>query len=496
MSGHLINFTPVQGSTDLLIWENFKAACTAYIEKQAVCMGEQSWTYKELLHHADDVRQWLMSEVGKSPILFVPKNQFSSLAFIFGSIASGKVPLFADPAWTFSEIKEVIRRCAIQAVIREEDLPEDVTYLKLRAELGIYRLHEVIIPEGEMHPINLKKDTAFGRFTSGTTGFSRCLQFSNQAALAAAASWREAAGLSTDDRILCLATLNNGLAFNTSLLSILLCGGLLAFHRGKLVPSTLNRTFMTVKPTVLVAFPFVYELLANRKENLQALSELRLAVSSAALLPTAVRDRWKESKGLFICDYYGLAEVGPCTFNDGSEPDSVGVPLSGVSFAITTEDGNQLPEGEVGRIRVKTQSIALDYLDTNEPFFSTNIDNQGFYITRDRGFLTPEGKLVLRGRVGNTINIAGRKIDPAEVEATLRKLSGVQDVVVWGEQSANRVLLSAYIESSTLTRDEVVEFCALCLAQYKVPQAITILPKFPRSSTGKISIGRLQELTK
>jgi acyl-CoA synthetase (AMP-forming)/AMP-acid ligase II len=94
--------------------------------------------------------------------------------------------------------------------------------------------------------------------------------------------------------------------------------------------------------------------------------------------------------------------------------------------------------------------------------------------------------------VGRLINIAGRKIDPSEVESALRELPGVQNAVVRAEETPERTLLAAYLESTTVTREEVVRFCIGRLAQYKVPQKITVLSQLPRSSAGKISLGRLE----
>lgn len=136
--------------------------------------------------------------------------------------------------------------------------------------------------------------------------------------------------------------------------------------------------------------------------------------------------------------------------------------------------------------------MASDYLECGGTRLAANLDGYGYYVTRDLGRVTPEGHLVLHGRLGRSINIAGRKIDPAEVESALREMPGVRNVVVRGEETPGRILLAAYIESTTVTREEVVEFCVKRLAQYKVPQHITILPQLPRSSAGKISLGRIE----
>lgn len=463
-----------------------------YGTRPAVCRGEEVWTYQQLLSRIEEMGRWLSSEVEHGPVLFVPRNTPASLAFLLGAIGSGKVPLLADPAWSTKELEGIVRRCAVRAIAWDGAGAESVTWTGPPTVYQGIVLHRIAIPESQLSPTAPRADTVLGRFTSGTSGFAQCLQFRASAMLAAASSWRQAAGLSERDRVLCLATLNNGLAFNTSLLSLLLAGGPLVFHAGSLLASSVARTLSAVRPTVLVAFPLVYEMLAGRKDKPLDATGLRLAVSSAAPLPRVVRDWWHEHTHLTICDYYGLAEVGPCTFNGGSVLNSVGVPLPGVSIRITAEDGSVLPAGTVGRIRVQTQSMASDYLECSGNAFAANLDEHGYYVTRDLGRLTPEGHVELHGRVGRLINIAGRKIDPAEVETALREMLGVDNAVVRAEETPERTLLAAYIESTTVTREQVVAFCVGRLAQYKMPQQITILAQLPRSSAGKISLGRIE----
>lgn len=479
-------------ATNSAIWDALSEVAVRYRMRPAVCRGEETWSYEQLLSQIEKMSRWLSAEMEDGPVLFIPRNTPSSLAFLLAAVVSGKVPLLADPAWSSRELEGIVRRCAVRAIAWDGASAESVTWVEPPSLCQGIALHRIRIPESELSTTAMHEDTVLGRFTSGTSGFAQCLQFRASAVLAAASSWRQAAGLSERDRVLCLATLNNGLAFNTSLLPLLLAGGTLVFHSGSLLASSVVRTLSAVRPTVLTAFPLVYELLAGRKDKRLDAASLRLAVSSAAPLPPAVRDWWREHTNLNICDYYGLAEVGPCTFNDGSVLDSVGVPLPGVAVRITGEDGAVLPAGAVGRIRVRTQSMASDYLECSGAVFASNLDEHGYYVTRDLGRLTPQGHLMLLGRLGRLINIAGRKIDPSEVESALREMPGVRNVVVRGEETPERILLAAYIESTTVTREEVVGFCVKRLAQYKVPQHITILPQLPRSSAGKISLGRIE----
>lgn len=471
------------------IWAGFAAVANVYANRPAVAAGETEWTYGRLFEEADAFRRLLDSEIGRSAVLFAPRNTPSSLAFLLGAIGSTALPLLADPAWKTAELAAVAQRCGARVAAIEADSDGPIGSESQVKRITLFKLGNAV------EPVPVTDGTAFGRFTSGTTGFSRCLQFCDRAALAASAGWCEATQISAEDRILCLATLNNGLAFNTSIFSILLSGGVLAFHPGLLVRGSLSKTLAAVQPTILVAFPFAYELLASGKGDLRMPSTMRLAVSSAAPLSPEVRSKWAAETGLRICDYYGLAELGPCTFNDGSVPDSMGVALPGVSFAITSSGGEMVEPGASGQIRVRTQSMASGYLDLAEPDFASNLDEQNYYVTKDMGILTETGHLKLRGRLGELVNIAGRKIDPAEVAAVIRNIAGVGEVVVRREDDSARPFLAAYIESRTIRRADVVSFCTEHLAQYKIPQSITILPELPRSAAGKVSMGMLATTT-
>jgi acyl-coenzyme A synthetase/AMP-(fatty) acid ligase len=472
------------------LWEAFDSSARAHANRCAVALDADIWTYSRLRDEADAVRKWIGAEVPRGPLLLQPRNTPASVAVLLGCLASKRIPLLADPAWSGAELRGVIDRCGVRAAMWEGRPPAGLDGLGLTGQRAGVGLWQVTPPPAHADAMPVLDDTAFGRFTSGTTGAPRCLQFRDRAALSATRGWSEASGLTKADVVLCLATLNNGLAYNTSLFTVLLSGGTLAFHPGMLVRGAIARTLARVQPTVVVAFPFVYELLVSGPRA-PFDDRLRLAVSSAAPLTAAVRQAFADRYGLPICDYYGIAEVGPCTFNDGSHVDSKGVPLSSVTFAVTDEAGRQVAAGETGRIRVLTASMASAYLDLLEPPFSSHVDERGFYVTNDRGTLTSGGALQLGGRLDRVVNVAGRKIAPGEVEAVLRRIPGVSDAVVRGEEELGRTFLAAYIESTTLARDQIVSFCATNMAQYKVPQRIVIVPKLPRSSAGKISLSGL-----
>jgi long-chain acyl-CoA synthetase len=46
-----------------------------------------------------------------------------------------------------------------------------------------------------------------------------------------------------------------------------------------------------------------------------------------------------------------------------------------------------------------------------------------------------------------------------------------------------------------MTSEEVIAHCAKVLARFKCPTAVEFVPELPHSATGKVSKGRLRELS-
>ena len=466
------------------VWD---AICSANASKPALRHGERAWTYETLARHVSALRDELGPLSGRA-FMFTPNNDLASVALILGALASGAVPILADPVWTDHERRAIMQRDRVSL-----ELKYDARALATKMDAETLRLSDFASIEhgpatvtARLHP-----STVVGRFTSGSTSLPRCLQFSWQAIHSAATGWQHAVDLTADDRVLCLATLNNGLAFNTSLLSVFLAGAELLFLGGPaLLASGIERAIECHEPSVLVAFPFVFEMMMRASRRLPS-PRLRCAVSSAAKLEASVNDYWRQ-QGIAICNYYGLVEVGPVTCNRSGARDSLGTPLPHVRLSITDERGEAVAAGEPGIVRVHSSSMATDYLDDESPTFASNLDAHGAYVTKDRATFDASGALVLFGRVDNLLNINGRKIEPKELEHTIRALSGVSDAVVTGEEMDGKLAVVAYVESADLTNSAVMQHCMTHLAAYKVPHFVHVLRQFPRSSTGKIAVGQMR----
>jgi acyl-coenzyme A synthetase/AMP-(fatty) acid ligase len=466
--------------------QTWRTLCRQHWPRVALAWGDKTWRYAELAEQVALLQKDMSGLAGRL-FLFAPANDPESLVLILAGLAAGAVPVLADPVWNAEDRARIVQRDGIDLEITYPS--RTLTDKVVRGELRLGDFNCVSHP-AVTRTHRLRADTVLCRFTSGSTGLPRGLQFRLDALLAAAEGWKRGVGLTEQDRVLCLASLHNGLAFNTSLLSVFSAGAQLIFLPGKVLASGIERALHRHDPTVLVAFPFVYDM-AMRAQRSLAGTALRCAVSSAAALEPRVNEYWR-AHGLSICNYYGLVELGPVTCNAAGDPLSLGPSLPHARVSITDEQGEPVAFGEPGIVRIHSPSMASDYLDGESPGFADNLDRAGYYVSKDRGRFDARGHLILLGRVDSLLNLHGRKIEPKEIEQSIRELGEVSDVVVKGEEQGGKLSIVAYVESARLDRKAVMQHCIARLAPYKVPHFVHVLNQFPRSSTGKVAVGQMR----
>jgi len=96
------------------------------------------------------------------------------------------------------------------------------------------------------------------------------------------------------------------------------------------------------------------------------------------------------------------------------------------------------------------------------------------------------------GRISDVINIAGKKVNPAEVEAHLLHFSGVRQAVVFGRPAVvgalrNEEVAACVVASPHIRESDLLRFCRTALSAWQVPKQIFIMDAIPTNERGKIS---------
>jgi acyl-CoA synthetase (AMP-forming)/AMP-acid ligase II len=474
-----------------MLTEVFADAARRHSSRPAVSDASIRLTYRELALRAaavadslaDHRRDGIPARVG----LFAA-NSVDYVVCYLGILLSGNVPFLIDSAFGPHELALIADDCGLDLLVHDDRPVESTRATPLGVcpgGTGVLSLAKLSAPEDRP---DLLAGTEVCRFTSGSTGKPNCIEFSGAAVSAAAANWAEGTGLAAGDRVACFAGLSNGLAFNTSLLSVFLVGAALHLSRGLPTGGRIARLIADVEATRLVGFPALYESILRRGLAKEVVSRIAVAISSGAPLRPESRRAFAEQTGLGIRNYYGLAEAGPLTFATAADAaEGLGAALPGVSLLAGVP-------GEPAPIRVRSQSMGSRYL--NAPgVFEARLDSGGYYRSGDEGYLD-DGVLHLTGRTGRVINVGGRKIDPIEVADALRGFDGVHEAVVFEDtdRRGDALVAAAVTGGASLTAAGLRAHCARQLADYKVPARVLVLDEIPGNSIGKPSLSALREL--
>jgi long-chain acyl-CoA synthetase len=142
------------------------------------------------------------------------------------------------------------------------------------------------------------------------------------------------------------------------------------------------------------------------------------------------------------------------------------------------------PDAPSSQVAVKSSAAGDGYLP--EP--DDEKLRAGRFVPDD--LLVPNGNgFRIVGRVSDVINVAGKKVNPAEVEAVLLQFRGIRAAVVFGRQSSlrNEEVAACVVAEKEIAERELLDFCRARLSGWQVPKRIVFLNEMPVTERGKIS---------
>ena len=164
---------------------------------------------------------------------------------------------------------------------------------------------------------------------------------------------------------------------------------------------------------------------------------------------------------------------------------SVGRVLPGVQASIRDEFGDEVAANTTGEIYVRGAQVAGEYLEQG-----SKLVDDGWFPTRDRGWLDDGDFLFVEGRADDTIIRGGENIAPAEIEDVLVRHDAVLEVCVAGvpdEEWGNAIAVFVVVkDGASCTEDQIKAFAREHLRSSKTPDRVYFLPELPATPTGKI----------
>jgi long-chain acyl-CoA synthetase len=244
------------------------------------------------------------------------------------------------------------------------------------------------------------------------------------------------------------------------------------------VVADLARTGATVFPGT----PVFYQAFCNMDDVLP-LPKLRLCISAGAPLSRAVAKKFFDKFRQPIHSFYGASECGGiCYDRYGTmfEDGLVGQPMRGVEVELVD------PNERASQIRVRSAAVSDGYFpELDEQKLGNGVFVPDDLVARNNSAL----KIV--GRVSDVINVAGKKVNPAEVEAHLLRFKGVRQAVVFGRPTGaglrNEEVAACVLASPEVNERDLLRFCRTALSGWQVPKRIFVVDMIPTNERGKIS---------
>jgi long-chain acyl-CoA synthetase len=321
------------------------------------------------------------------------------------------------------------------------------------------------------------------KLTSGTTSLPRAIRFRAEQIVADCESICDTMGLTEQDLNFGVIPFSHSYGFS-NLVTPLICRGVPLVVSEDRMPRAILNDLARSGATVFPGMPVFFQKFAEM-QNVPALPALRLCISAGALLRKTVADNFTRAFGLKVHTFYGSSECGGIAYDASESPllgdGFVGSPMRGVEI---TSGGDQ-----AGPIEVRSAAVGDDYF----PQRDRSALREGCFIPGDLVQLDEAG-LHLVGRVSEVINIAGRKLNPLEVEARLAEFPGIKQVVVFGIPSALRGEEAvACVTGEGVLSPDVLRFCQSKLSGWQIPREVWIVPEIPTNERGKVSRRALAE---
>jgi amino acid adenylation domain-containing protein len=486
----------------------------------AVFAEGERLTYAQLNGRANQLARYLRAR-GVGPDVIVGIAVERSPAMIVGLLAvlkAGGAYLPLDPTYPAERLAFMLQDAAVSVLLKQArhaiGAPAPTLVVCIDTDWDSIAAERDSSPDSGVAPRNL----AYVMYTSGSTGAPKGTLIEHRSAVNFIRFAGAEYGLTRDDKMLQFASIN----FDASVEEIfapLACGSTLVLRSDAMLASAsvFVQQCAAWKVTV-VGLPTAYwhEL------------TLALGMSGAGALPPSVRcvivggesvradrlEMWRQCVGarVRLINTYGPTEATVvatcCELGAEAGADSgpgevpIGRPIWNTQIFLLDEHQQPVPIGVKGEIYIGGACLARGYQNrrdlTSERFIRNPFDaapGARLYRTGDVARYRADGSILIAGRTDQQIKVRGFRIEPGEIETTLRTHPSIEDAIVVGRPTeSGQTRLVAYVSGDAVQAPaELREHLKKSLPEYMIPAAFHVVASLPRLTNGKIDRSALPE---
>jgi benzoate-CoA ligase family protein len=340
-----------------------------------------------------------------------------------------------------------------------------------------------------------RDDIAIWKFTTGSTGLPKAAVHPAHSALLSF-DWyaRGVLDLKEDDLVLPVPKLFFGYARDLTALYPFGVGAAGIVFPERTTPERIFELIAQHHPSILVQVPTMMAAMSAHPEAAgQDLSCLRLCTSAGEALPRELYERWRAAFGVEVLDGIGSSEAYHIYISNRPgrvRPGSVGEVVPGYSARVIDEEGQEVPDGEVGTLWIEGDTAALLYWNehekTKQTFHGDSVNTGDLFVRDSEGFYW------YRGRSDELIKVGGIWVVPAEIEQCLITHADVVECAVVGYEeegltlSRAHVVLRAGVAGSEELARALQDHVRVRLSPHKYPRDVRFVAELPKTPSGKI----------
>ncbi len=395
---------------------------------------------------------------------------------------------------TPAEVIAVAERLGAHGIITRIDAPAARPSLAERLPAGLMFVRSADAHASPAFSVSSPEPLIL-KLTSGSTHAPKAVVVTESRLVADGRHIIEAMAIRPNDVSLATIPISHAYGMGTLLLPLLLQGTPIGLRDG-FSAGSLAEDIAACGVTFMPGVPYIYDYL-QRHGSGDIVARLRMLVSAGAPLDFETLRFFKHSVGVKIHSLYGTSETGAVAFDDSDDlwaSVSVGRPVSETTVTLVAHDAAGPGEG---RILVRGTAVADRYIFREDGDESLSAFAKGGFLTGDLARRDTNGRLFLTGRISRFVNVAGRKVQPEEIERVIASVSGVLQTSVVGVPHPTRgQLLVACVRrrGPWVTADDVRAACSSRLSAHKVPRRVVFADELPVNARGKLDRDAVADL--
>jgi len=472
-------------------------------------------TLAGMVNQCASVLEALGVSKGDRVALMTPNCSQYILVFL-ATLKLGAVVVQVNPMYVERELEYILNDSGAQTIIAYDTLYQRIKNVRERTALqniilftlgqrsgasdaNVLYLEELLpqqLTQFQQVPVDMDEDVAVFQYTGGTTGVSKGAMLTHRNLTANTLQvneWMEIMEYG-QDKVLCALPFFHSYGMTGCLnLSVMNAATMIILAQFNIRECL--ELIRQEKPTIFPGVPTMY-IAVNNYPRVQeyGINTIKSCMSGSAPLPLEVVETFEKLTEGLLVEGYGLSEASPVTHCNPllqrRKVGSIGIPLPDTDCKIMDlETGEQeLPPGEIGELCIKGPQVMKGYWQMQEE--TTNTLRDGWLYTGDIARMDDEGYCYIVDRKKDIIIAGGYNIYPREIEEVLCEHPKIQEVVAVGVPDQYRgETVKAFIvlkEGQQATVREIIQYCRVNLARYKVPQYIEFRPELPQNIMGKV----------